>query len=265
MTFFYFILLGLIQGITEFLPVSSTAHLNLIPKLFGFCEPSREIDVFLNLGSLLAIFVFFSDEIKFYFFGFLDSLKFLKTHKKTENMYHFISIFLASLPTLIIFGIAEIVFDVKLSSHIMSSSFLIIFGVVLYFCDRNKVQKNKRPTKKDAFFVGLAQVLSIFPGVSRLGACLSAMRFLGYSREMSFKFSMILSIPPVLGAIFLKGIKFLIYSFNIDVLYLFSGVFSAFIFGIFALKLISKFLQTHTFLLIIIYRILFGIIFLMCF
>lgn len=260
MTFIYFILLGIIQGVTEFLPISSTAHLNIIPKMLGLAVPASEINVFLNLGSLAAIFVYFRKEIEFLFIGFLDTVKSIQKPQNTHNRYHFISIFLASLPTIIFFGIIEIFFAGQPAPQTLSSISLIVFGIILYICDRKDDSKNHRPIRRDAILTGLAQLLSIIPGVSRLGSCLSALRLLGYSRYESFKFSMILSIPPVLGACLLKFAKICYAPANLDVELLLAGVASAFAFGLLSLHFITRFLKNHTLTIIVIYRIIFGLI-----
>jgi undecaprenyl-diphosphatase len=181
------------------------------------------------------------------------------TNQNSENRYFFVTIFLSSLPIIVVFGFLEIVFGININSMVIISGAMVVFALILYFCDRNSVYE-KNITRKDSLMVGLAQVMSFCPGVSRLGICLSAMRYLKYSREESFKYSMILSIPPVLGACCLKLIKIIIGKSTIENWSMVTaGSISAFIFGLITLSLMTRFLKKHTLLPLIIYRILLGL------
>jgi undecaprenyl-diphosphatase len=131
----------------------------------------------------------------------------------------------------------------------------------LYFCDKSPTDKTDI-SRIDALKVGFVQPLSIIPGVSRLGICLSMMRYLKYSREESFRFAMILSVPPVVGACFVEMVKIVFVGEKkiADWSLAATGFASAFAFGLISLSLVMKFLQNHTFLPIIIYRVSFGLI-----
>lgn len=244
--------LGVVQGITEFLPVSSTAHVSAATKLLDLYSFGKTFDVILNLGTFLAIIAYFYKDCLRLFLGGLDFVCF----KKSDNKQFFLTIFLANIPTIIIFGIAELL-KFEISSLIVTGINLVIFGGVLYFCDQRASDKTN-VSRSDAFIVGIAQLLSLIPGVSRLGACLSVCLYKGYSRWESFKFSMLFSLVPVAGACFLKLIKFVQNSTynNIDVLV---GIFSSFVFGTCTLHFMSYFLKKYTFTSIVVYRILFGI------
>ncbi len=255
MTFLYALLLGAIQGITEFLPVSSSAHLIVIPKLFGFPYQGKEFDVFLNLGSLLAILVFFRAA----FFSMLFGLKDFVIDKRTQNRNFFITIFWSSLPTIVVFGIAETVFNIEINSPVIMGISMIVFAVVLYLCDIRE-SASLKVTRTDSILTGIAQTMSLIPGVSRLGACLSMMRYLNYTREDSFKYSMILSIPPVAGACFLKLLKILCSNaYTIDWSMVMFGCFSSFVFGLISLEMVCRFMRKFTLFPIVVYRILFGL------
>lgn len=249
------IALGAVQGITEFLPVSSSAHLLLLPKLFNIPYQGKEFDVFLNIGSLLAILVFFNSYIFKLLFGFKDFV--INNH--TTNRYFFVTLLLSSLPTIIVFGIAEIFFKVEIQSFLLMGIMMIICAILLYIVDRNPTVKS-HVNRTDSIMVGFAQTASLIPGVSRLGACLTMMRYMNYSREESFKFSMILSIPPVAGACTLKLIKILMSDGTYDWSMIAVGCVSSFVFGLISLNAVSCFLRYFTLLPIIIYRLLLGII-----
>ncbi|MDR1375557.1 MAG: undecaprenyl-diphosphate phosphatase [Holosporaceae bacterium] len=255
MTFPQAIFLGAIQGVTEFLPISSSAHLVILPQLFDLPYQGKVFDIFLNIGSLLAILIRFRSQVWKLFAGLKDVL----LNKKTADKYFFITMLLSSLPVIVVFGVADIIFCVDINSLLILSAMLVTFAFVMYFCDLRSAHKSKI-SRKDSMVIGAAQTLSLIPGVSRLGACLSMARYLNYSREESFRYSLMLSIPPVTGACFLKSLK--IFSGEIPMGYwpiMITGTASAFVCGMISLYAVENFFKKHTFLAIVIYRILFGI------
>jgi undecaprenyl-diphosphatase len=259
MTLFHAFLLGAVQGITEFLPISSTAHVTVLERLLEIPDPGKAFNIFLNVGTLLAIAVFFRQQIRDLFLGAINFI----TGRNTPNRYFFLTVLLSSLPTIIVGFIWEIIFQINITSEIILSGVIILFSIILYFCDRNPVQKSNI-SRRDSLWIGLVQPLAFVPGVSRLGICLSMMRYLKYSREESFKYSMILSIPPVLGVCSLKLMKILWGSEVMQADWMSAvGSFSAFIFGLLSLSLVIKFLRRHTLLPIIFYRLSFGLMLLM--
>lgn len=286
------IILGAVQGITEFLPVSSTAHTALYQKIFSLHSFGRNFDILLNLGTLLALILyFFKDFLKIFLGGwnYLDAfggrlhlhrklrtlskgticgLPFFRYRlrfpwngscsEKENNAVFFVIIFLANLPTIILFFFLSC-FNVKIISVKLTAINLIVFGVILYLCDQKPTDK-KDISAKDAIKIGIAQMLAFFPGVSRLGICLSMCRYLGYDRRESFRFSMIFSIIPVAGACTLKLTE--IYKKGVvgfSCIEALAGIVSAFIFGMISVFVVSKFLKKHSFTPIVIYRIIFGI------
>jgi undecaprenyl-diphosphatase len=249
------IILGAVQGITEFLPVSSTAHTTLCQKMFSLHHFGRDFNILLNLGTLLALIIYFFRDFLKIFFGGINFI----CNKNSKNRDFFLMILLANLPTIVLFGFLEFL-DVKVTSAKLAVVNLIGFGILLYLCDRKPTDK-KEFSFADAMKVGFAQMLSFFPGVSRLGICLSMCRYLGYSRRASFKFSMLLSIFPVMGACFLKSLKILTKNSSVIFsVHIISGVISAFVFGIISVYIIDRFLKKHTFTPIVIYRIIFGLL-----
>ncbi|MDR2157808.1 MAG: undecaprenyl-diphosphate phosphatase [Holosporaceae bacterium] len=255
MTFFQAFCLGVIQGITEFLPVSSSAHVDIFSKLMNLPHQDKAFNIFLNIGSLLAVVVFFRRQVAAMFWGGVDFIR----NKKTDDRLFFVTILLANLPTITVFGALEIVFQVEINSAIVLAASMILFAVILYLCDRNPTDK-ENASRKDILLVGLVQPLSFISGVSRLGICMSMMRYLRYSREESFRYSMVLSIPSVLGACGVKLIKALIGQSIIENWSMVAvGCLSAFVFGILSLYGVIRFLRNHTLLPIVIYRILLGL------
>ena len=183
------IFLSIIQGVTEFLPISSSAHLILISKYLNFNNENLTLDISLHLGSLLAIVFFFKK----------DLLNFVK------NKILFYKIIISSIPV-IVFGY----FLIKLNLLDFLRNFKIIgwctilFGILLYFSDLVKIKTStiKNFKYSHAFFVGLFQMLSLVPGVSRSGITITAARFLNYSRVDSAKISFLISIPTLCAVSF---------------------------------------------------------------
>ncbi|MDR1551118.1 MAG: undecaprenyl-diphosphate phosphatase [Holosporaceae bacterium] len=247
-------LLGAVQGVTEFLPVSSSAHVMIFAHLAMIPCQGKEFCILLNLGTLLAITVFFWEEMINLLRGSFDFL----LNRKTENCHFFLTIFLSSLPTVIVFGVLRIIFDVEVTSINALAGSMIFFGCILYFCDRRPIS-NVNISRKDSLLIGLVQPLSFVPGVSRLGICLSMMRWLKYSREECFRHCMILSTMPTTGACILE----LIHMANggeqtVDLTTVAAGSGTAFLFGLVSLNFISFFLRKHSFFLVVIYKIVFG-------
>lgn len=244
--------LSFVQGITEFIPVSSSAHLLFVRKFLGLSY-DHAFDIFLNIGTALAIIVYFWNESCALFVGGIDFLRF----KKTSERAFFFNIAVASLPTIIVFGMVEVSFGGQAKSSVIFISCMLIFSVVLYFCDRFfKAVRAERPSLKEWLFVGCAQVISIFPGVSRLGITASAFRILGFKRQETFKYSMLLSLPAVLGALFLKFIKIFCKSATVPAAeYVLICTICSFVVGFLTIKLVDHFFKKHTFLIFVIYRI----------
>ncbi|MDR3151389.1 MAG: undecaprenyl-diphosphate phosphatase [Holosporaceae bacterium] len=255
MTLLQSIILGILQGITEFLPVSSSLHLAVASSLMGLQNQRYAFDLCLNFGSLLAILAFYRKDIGAMIVGGWNMLK-GNTSKDGE---FFGILIVSSFPTIVVFGIADLFFDINFNFS-MTPFTVIFFGVILLLCDRVAPRK-KIVSLQDGLLTGLAQSISLVPGISRLGITISAMRYLGYSSSDSFRFSLLLSIPVVSGIIFVTICK--IYAGKVivaDGMLLIVGCFFAFLFGLLSISLMTMFLKKHSFLGLVIYRIIFGIL-----
>ena len=239
------IILSVVQGITEFIPVSSSAHLILISKYFNFNNSSLTLDVSLHIGSLLAIIVYFKKDI----------INF------TKNKNIFLKIIISSMPTMIVgyllihFSIIDYLRDYKLIGWMT-----IIFGVLLYFSDLKKktrsIQKNY--DFKTAIYIGLFQILSLAPGVSRAGIVLTGARFFNFSRVDSVKISFLMSIP-ILLVVSIFNLKSLLMENNFEFSFInFLGMGFSFIFSYLTIKLFLNFLQKFSSTLFVVYRIILG-------
>tara|TARA_B100001063_G_C16635032_1_gene487885 strand:- start:162 stop:920 length:759 start_codon:yes stop_codon:yes gene_type:complete len=240
-------ILSLIQGITEFLPISSSSHLIIISEFFSFENQSLSIDMSLHIGSFFAVFIYFRKDI----------LSFAK------NKILFFKIMISSLPILVI---GYLVIKFNLIDHLRNIKVIgwttLIFGILLFLSDKFKLNKsiNKNFTIKSAIYIGVFQVLSIIPGVSRSGITITASRFLNFNRFDSTKISFLLSIPT-LGAVTLFGFYNIINSDNINFsLINIISIILSFIFSYLTIKYFLKFIKKFSFYVFIIYRIILGLL-----
>jgi len=244
--FFEIVILSIVQGISEFLPISSSAHLFLISEIYEFKSQALLIDIGLHLGSLLAIIFYFRNDL-------LDIF---------NNKSLFFLIILGSIP-LIIFGL--IVYKTGLINYFRSIQVIswttFVFALILYLADKFEVKKKIEADLniKSILIIGIFQILSLVPGVSRSGIVITAGRLLNFDRYDSTKISFYLSIPAISGASFL-GLKDILnenINFNIGVLI--SIIFS-FIFSFLTIKYFLIFVKKFTMNLFIIYRIFLSLI-----
>ena len=239
-------ILSLIQGISEFLPVSSSAHLIVISTLYKFKANSMLIDVSLHLGSLTAIVYYFRKEL-------LD----LKKNKKILKL-----IIIGSVP-IMIFGyiiyITELIYLLRNIKVIAWTT--LIFGLVLYIADKNDLNKKISSDLKlsTILFIGFFQVLSLIPGVSRAGITITAGRILNFNRADSAKISFLLSIPALAGASFLslKNIHYESIEFNYLIL---SSIIFSFIFSYLTIKFFLDYIKKFSLNIFVIYRVMVAII-----
>jgi len=250
MTLLEYIFLGLIQGVGEFLPISSSAHLVIFPYFLGRGYQGLQFDVMLHLGTLLAIIIFF----------FRDWIKILKdaVQKPGTSEGNFLWLLvLATVPA----GVIGLAFE-KQAEEIFRNPFLvaanlIFFSFVILWAD--KKAKNSRDASsfsaKDALLLGLAQSIAILPGASRSGMTIMAALFLGYKRFDAARISFLMATPVILGAGLLEAGK-------LDLSALDSGLAAAFIsslfFGIFSIKFLMDYLKDKNLTPFIIYRIALG-------
>lgn len=253
------LILGIIQGLTELLPISSSAHLNIIPWLLGWTNSEQFVtafegfDVALHFGTLLAIAIFFFKDWIALIKGGWNQV--VKKEKTTEGkMFWYIVI--ATIPGGIIGFLLDHFADGLLTKPLIIAIALIVMGIILYLVDKNAKSNTKyeNMTFKQTFLIGLSQALAFIPGVSRSGITMTTGRLLGVERKACAKYSFMLSAPIVLGATLLKMKDFV---FNIP---FFVGVFASFIVGIIVIKFLLNYLQKGSFKGFAIYRVIFGII-----
>ena len=222
--------LSIIQGVTEFLPISSSAHLVLYSHFFNFNYDNLSLDISLHLGSLIAIIFYFRKEIV----NFVSNIKLL----------FFIT--LGSLPTLLA-GFILVKFDLidNLRNIEIIGWTTLIFGVILYLSDLRAENKNidNDLSLRSALFIGFFQILSLVPGVSRSGIIISASRILSFKRTEAARLSFLLSIPT-LSAVSIYNINELIITNNLSItIDNYSGMFLSTVFSFFSIKYLIKYLR----------------------
>ena len=240
-------LLSLIQGITEFIPVSSSSHLILFSNYTNFEEQSLLVDVSLHIGSFLAVLCYF----------YKDILDFVK------NKILFLKILISSIPVMLIgFFLVETNLIENLRNIKVIAWTTLIFGILLYFSDKRDLGKNIESnfSFKSAIFIGTFQILSLIPGVSRSGITMTAARILNFNRFDSAKISFLLSLPT-LGAVSLFGLNNTLSSNNINFsLINILCIFLSFLFSILTIKYFLHFVKKFSLNIFVIYRVLLGII-----
>ena len=253
------IILGIVQGLTEFLPVSSSAHLNLFPWVFNWPVLSEGMDVALHIGTLLALVIFFfKDWVVLIKSGYKQAVK---KERSTEGKI-FWYLVLATIPA----GVLSLILD-KISDLIVGDNInfemliiaitLIVMGVILYIVDKKSASKisYERISLKQAVLIGISQALAAaFPGVSRSGITITTARYLKVDRKSAAKFSFLLAMPITLAAV-----VFDLPHFTFD-LSLILGIIASFVVGILVIKFLLKYLQKGSYKAFAIYRVIIGII-----
>ena len=243
-------ILSLIQGIAEFLQVSSSSHLILISNYLEFENQSLSIDVSLHIGSFMAVIIYFNNEIKNFF----------------KNKIIFYKILLSSLPVMIVgFFLVEIDIINKIRNIETIAWTTLVFGILLYISDKFKVEKNLNDDfdYKSVFLIGLMQILSLVPGVSRSGIAITAARLLKFKRSESAKISFLISIP-ILGAVSIFGLKNLFFSESIEFTKLnLLSIIISFIFSFLTIKYFLRYIEKFSLGIFVYYRVFLGLILLL--
>lgn len=252
------IILGIIQGIGEFLPISSSAHLILVPYLFGWEESSMAFDIALHFGTLTAVLViFFGDWWKL----FMGAVNKITKGKDSFDNKMFWYLVVATIPGAILgFLLDDIIENVFRQKIWLIATALAVMGVLIYLGDKWADKHYKLETDfkhinlKQAIVIGLSQALAIIPGFSRSGTTILTARLMGLSKSAATKFTFLLSVPIIAGATILEigNLELTIETFM--------GVFVAFIVGILSIKFLLNYIKKHDFSVFAIYRVVFAFI-----
>lgn len=255
------IILGVVQGLTELLPISSSAHLFLIPWFFNWQIP-ESFDVALHFGTLLAIGIFFfKDWIELIKGGYKTAIK--KEKNPEGRMFWYIVV--ATIPGGIIGFVLDKYAEEILTQPLIIALALITMGVILYLVDKNSKSKTeyKDLSFKQTFLIGLSQALAFIPGVSRSGITMTTGRIMGIKREAVAKYSFMLSAPIVLAATVFKLNEFIEYFIMADIVGILAfviGIIASFLVGLIVIKFLLEYLKKGSFKIFAIYRMLLGCI-----
>ncbi len=261
-------ILGLVQGFTEFLPISSTAHLIIVPFLLKIKEEflkSLVFDVFLHSGTLLAVLIYYKNKIIKIIVAFLKGIY---NKDKRENIDFKLALYIifASLPAFIFGYFFKDIIERVFRNPVFPALFLIIFAILLLLADRKKNQEKELAKLNfiDAITIGFFQVIALLPGVSRSGITITAGLFLGYKRTDAAEFSFLISIPVISGAV-VFSIKDILEkkTDSADLIILITGFVFAFLSGIIAIKFLLSYVKKFSYLIFVVYRIILGFIILL--
>ena len=257
------ILLSLLQGITEFLPVSSSGHLILFSKFTSFPDQGAGMDVALHIGSIIAVMIYFAPSI-------WEMLKGLYVTKLVPNfkvygVQLFYLLLVATIPALICGGVLKYYGTEWMRSTKLIGWNILLYGILLWLMDHYSltVRKIKNMDIKDALLVGSAQCLALLPGTSRSGITITMCRFLGMERREAAKFSMLLAIPTILAAGILSGYELYMHGDWQEIHNACSAIGYSFIFSIGAIYILMLWLKRWSFLPFVLYRIALGTILLL--
>jgi len=245
-------ILGLVQGLGEFLPISSSAHLVLIPWLFKWNDPGLTFDIALHIGTLIAVAIYFwKDWLKLITKGMTDV-------RSTEGKL-FWYLVAATIPGAVVGFLLEKKAETIFREPILISTMLILLGVLLYWADRKSVKhiEMNRITFKTSLFIGLSQALAIIPGVSRSGITMTMGLLMGLTREGAARFSFLLAAPIIFGAALVK-LPFLISNPSIITINFIIGILVSFVIGILSIGFLLRYVQTRNFLPFAWYRFILG-------
>lgn len=258
MSMIHLILLAIVQGLTEFIPVSSSAHLILAPIIFGLEDQGTAIDVAVHIGSLAAVLIYFRTETAMLFRGAIDTLRF----KQSDDRRLFLFLAAATIP-LVVGGLIIALTDSEalLRNPLIIAAASIVFGIVLYIADRRPMDENELPNSwKSVMMVGFAQVLALIPGTSRSGITITAARFMGFSRETSARFSMLVAIPAIMATGGYVALDFVKDGGTEALTPMIVAALFSFVAAYVAIVLFLRFAQKISFTPFVIYRIALGLL-----
>lgn len=251
--------LSLIQGLTEFLPVSSSGHLILFSKYMSFADQGQVIDIALHIGSLIAVVLYFWRTFKEMLVDLIKA-KFMPNFEVNgvRLAYYIVC---ATIPAIVIGGTLKYIGMDWVRSTKLIGWLLIIYSIVLWYADTKfSTEKTLKEMKlSDALWIGFAQCLAFLPGTSRSGVTITVGRFLGYNRSEVAKFSMLLSVPAILAAGILAMLEIYRGGEMSQIMMAYQAIGGSFIFSFLAIFLMMQWLRYATYLPFVIYRVILGI------
>lgn len=256
MTLEQILLLSFIQGVTEFLPISSSGHLVLVPALCGWRDQGLMMDVAAHIGTLGSVLFYFHKDVVSLFKGFFSFLK----GQFNENTQLLFNLILATVPVVLLGLFFEKMVGEAFRSVTIIAWVGIVFGIILYVADKygHLIETVQDTTLKRALFFGFAQCIALVNGVSRSGACLTVGRFMNYKRTDAARFAFLMSIPTITAAGTLKGYQ-LFKAGDLSMLNDAALMMTfSFFFGFCAIAFMMRWLQRSTLTPFVVYRIVLG-------
>ncbi len=260
MEYFVFVLYGLIQGLTEFIPVSSTAHLKIISLFLGVDDPGPSLSAIIQLGSVIALIFYFRNDIL--------KLKVLQTKENFTLLHQRLlkSILIGTFPIIFLGGTIKLFipyfFDNILRSNLSIACVSFFMAIFMYLADSSKKGSInlKNHNYSNSFLIGLSQSIAIIPGVSRSGITISTALISGWERGDAAKFSFLLGIPAITLAAIVEFLSSFDEFFSISILPLIVGLISTFLSSLLAIDFLLKYFSSNGLKLFIVYRIIFGVV-----
>ncbi|MEO5974178.1 MAG: undecaprenyl-diphosphate phosphatase [Ilumatobacteraceae bacterium] len=267
MSILHAVILGIVQGLSEFLPISSSGHLIVVPWLFGWDDfassvaAERAFDTALHLGTLIALLFYLRDELRLYIHDGLRAVFVPSLRRSVHGRLAWFFV-VSSLPAAIVGGIGDAWITEHLGKPWLIASSLIIFGVILVWADRQSGQRDVESfTVRDAVTLGVAQVLALNPGTSRSGITITAARRQGFSRDAAARVSFLMGVPVIAGAVAYKLLKLISDGVPDGLLVPIAvGIVASGISGWFAMWGMIRLLRTRSFAPFVVYRVVAGIV-----
>ncbi len=259
MTLFQLILLAIIQGVTEFLPISSSGHLALLPMLGNFPDQGQVVDVSVHVGTLGAVILYFWDDVKSALRG---TPRMLTGDTSTKGAKLALMLMIATVPVVVFGAVLKVTgwSDLFRSMRVIGWT-MLGFGILLWWMDQtsSKIKKTSGWTRRDAWIMGMWQAIALIPGTSRSGITITGALALGYTRKDSAHLAMLMSVPAIIASgIYLgaeSAMSLRIEQIGVCIL----GAFMSFIAAFFALRFMMVLLNSVSFTPYVIYRVILGI------
>lgn len=258
MTYFESFILALIQGLTEFLPISSSAHLILPSQLLGWQDQGLAFDVAVHVGTLIAVIIYFRRELVTLFSALFTSI-FKGEHSKESKLAWMIV--LATIPACIFGYLMKDIVSGSLRSAYVIATTTVVFGLLLGWVDKTALLKKTEYQTgwKQALFIGIAQAIAVIPGTSRSGATITAALYLGFTREAAARFSFLMSIPIIVLAGGYLGLQLVNSHEPVHLGFMLTGVITSFISAYLCIFLFLKMIARMGMMPFVIYRLLLGL------
>ena len=259
-----YIVYGLIQGLTEFIPVSSTAHLKIISSLLGIDDPGPSLSAILQLGSVLALFWYFRNDI--------FKLRSQSSKKLFDYLFHeklLMSILIGTIPIVLLGGSIKLfvpyLFFKYLRSNLSIALVSLLMAIFMYFADRSRkgALNLKNHNYLDSFWIGFSQAFAIIPGVSRSGVTISTALISGWERGEAAKYSFLLGIPAISLAAIVEFISSFSEFSSLSFFHLIIALITTFFSSLLAIDFLLKYFSTNGLKLFVIYRVAFGVVILL--